>query len=207
MDSAMIWWAIVPVKPLQRGKSRLSSVLSEGERTDLNSRLLAHTIQTLKSVPEIEQVLVVSRDPKTLALGGELGALTVRENGTPHLNTALGRATTLAKKSLAGGVLVVPADLPLLTPEAIEVVLDKGTYPPVVVIAPDRHHLGTNILLICPVGLIKYEFGHDSYQRHCLQARRKGVRLEICDLPTLALDIDLPEDLELAGLGQWETKT
>jgi len=202
----MIWWAIVPVKPLTQGKSRLGSVLSQAERADLNTRLLSHTIQTLKSVAEIEQVLVVSRDPKALALARDLGARTVQENGAPHLNTALGRATALAKNSLAGGVLVVPADLPLLTSEAIQAVLEKAVHPPVIVVAPDRHHLGTNTLLVYPVGLIKYEFGRDSYERHRQQALKAGARLEICDLPTLALDIDLPEDLELAGLGQSITK-
>ena len=39
----MTIWAIVPVKPLRRGKSRLAGALSEDERTHLNQLLLEHT--------------------------------------------------------------------------------------------------------------------------------------------------------------------
>ncbi len=70
----MTLWAIVPVKPLRRGKSRLASVLTQDERTDLNQRLLVHTVDTLRSLPEIEHVLVVSRDPAALALARNHGA-------------------------------------------------------------------------------------------------------------------------------------
>jgi 2-phospho-L-lactate guanylyltransferase len=195
----MTLWAIVPVKPLGRGKSRLASVLSQQERADLNRHLLAHTVDTLRELPEIEQVLVVSRDPAALALARDHGARTVQENGAPHLNIALARATILAKNYITRGILIVPADLPLITPEDVRAMLDRAKYPPVVVVAPDRHHQGTNALLVCPVGLIEYEFGPGSFQRHCALARHAGARLEICELPSLALDVDFPEDLDIIG--------
>ncbi len=65
----MTFWAIVPVKPLQRGKSRLAEVLTQEERLDLNRRLLAHTMDTLTAIPEIEHVLVISRDQAALGAG------------------------------------------------------------------------------------------------------------------------------------------
>jgi 2-phospho-L-lactate guanylyltransferase len=67
----------------------------------------------------------------------------------------------------------------------------------VVVIAPDRHGKGTNALLVAPASLIEYDFGGDSFERHCERARRAGARLEIVNLPSLGLDLDVPEDLEL----------
>lgn len=191
----MTLWAIVPVKPLRRGKSRLSSVLSQEERTDLNRHLLVHTIQTLDAIPEIEHVLVISRDPSALALARDHGARTVQENGAPHLNIALARATVVAKSHATRGVLIVPADLPLITPVDVRAMLELTGKPPVVVVAPDRHRRGTNALLVCPAGLIEYDFGPGSFQRHCERAQEAGARLEICELPSLALDVDLPEDL------------
>ncbi len=193
----MTLWAIVPVKPLRRGKSRLANVLSEEERADLNRKLLVHTIDTLIEIPEIEQVLVVSRDQGALAIAREHGARTVQENGAPQLNIALARATVVAKNYVTRGVLIVPADLPLISAEDVRAMLEKVQSPPVVVVAPDRHHQGTNALLVCPVGLIDYDFGPDSFQRHCDRAQEAGARLEICELPSLALDVDLPEDLDL----------
>lgn len=191
----MTLWAIVPVKPLRRGKSRLAGVLTEEERADLNRRLFLHTLNTLTGIPEIEHVLVVSRDSQALALAREQGARTLQEDGAPQLNLALTRATRLAQQYMTGCVLIVPADLPLLTAADVWAVLERGQEPPVVVIAPDRHYRGTNTLFVCPAGLIDYEFGLDSFQRHCERARRAGARLEILELPSLALDLDLPEDL------------
>ncbi len=193
----MTIWAIVPVKPLRRGKSRLAGILTQAEREDLNRRMLIHTLTTLKIVNEIEQVLVVSRDQAALSLARENGARTVQEHGTPNLNTALTRATILARQYATRGILIIPADLPLVTSDEIHTFLSYGKEPPVVVIAPDRHKQGTNGLFVFPAGLIEYTFGPNSFQLHCERAQRAGMRLEVCDLPTIALDLDLPEDLEI----------
>jgi len=195
----MTFWAIVPVKPLQRGKSRLAGVLTQEERLDLNRRLLAHTMDTLTAIPDIEHVLVISRDQAALALAREYGARTVQEHGAPLLNIALTRATIVARTYATRGVLILPADLPLITPEDIQTLLARAVDPPVVVISPDRRRQGTNALLVCPAGVIEYAFGPGSFQRHCTRARLAGARLEICELPSLALDMDLPEDLELVS--------
>ncbi|HNS37332.1 MAG TPA: hypothetical protein PKM01_06080, partial [Anaerolineaceae bacterium] len=77
----MSLWAIVPVKPLRRGKSRLAGVLSEDERALLNMTMLGNILMTLTSVPQIDSVLVVSRDPAALALARDHGARTVQEEG------------------------------------------------------------------------------------------------------------------------------
>lgn len=194
----MTLWAIVPVKPLRRGKSRLAGSLSEDERVELNRRLLERTLKTLTGLKEVEQVLVVSRDSSALAIARELGARTVQEDdGAPALNTALKRATVVAQVYASRGVLVIPADLPLLSGEDILALIERATDPPVVVIAPDRHEKGTNALLLSPADLIEYDFGGDSFKRHCERARKAGARLEIVNLPSLGLDLDLPEDLEL----------
>ena len=64
----MTLWAIVPVKPLRRGKSRLAGILDEDERTELNRALLQHSLETLSGVPGVNEVLVVSRDPHALTI-------------------------------------------------------------------------------------------------------------------------------------------
>lgn len=193
----MTLWAIVPVKPLRSGKSRLAGALSADERAELNRTLLQHTLKTLSNLKEVEHVLVVSRDPEALTIARMHGARTVREDGQPHLNTALKRATIVAKVHATRGVLVLPADLPLITQEDILTLIERAIDPPVVVIAPDRHERGTNALLIAPAGLIEYDFGENSFQHHCQRVKEAGARLEIVNLPTLGLDLDLPEDLEL----------
>lgn len=193
----MAIWAIVPVKPLRRGKSRLAEVMSVDERADLNEYLLAHTLKEIAAVPEIENVLVVSRDPAALSLARDLGARTVQENGNPGLNVALTRATEIAKSYETRGVLILPADIPGLSRKEISKLLSHTNDPPVVVVSPDRGREGTNALAVCPAGLIEYDFGEGSFEKHCQGANEAGARLVICELPALALDLDEPEDLKL----------
>lgn len=200
----MTLWAIVPVKPLRRSKSRLAGVLSGDERAALSQDMLIRTLEVLAEVPQVERMLVVSRDSRALALAREHGARTVTERGTPQLNTALVRASILARGYGVSSVLVIPADLPLLTSQEVETFIAAAKKPPVVVIAPDRHGTGTNALLMSPPGLIEYDFGPDSFLRHKKRAEGVGARFVVCELPSLELDLDMPEDLEI--LQAWESQ-
>jgi 2-phospho-L-lactate guanylyltransferase len=192
----MTLWAIVPVKPLRRGKSRLSGVLSEDERTALNQSMLVNTIKTLKAVPEIDTILVVSRDPSALSLAREYDARTVLEDGSPELNTALRRASLVAQTYQAHEILVLPADLPLIKPQDVRDFIAHSGNPPEVIIAPDRRKDGTNALYINPANLIDFRYGEGSFKIHVEQAKKANARIEIMELAAFALDLDLPEDLE-----------
>ena len=193
----MIIWAIVPVKPLRRGKSRLGDIMSEKERVMLNRQLLSHVVTTLQQVKSIEHTLVVSRDPEALSLARDLGARTLKENGSPFLNDSLERAAAFAKVYKVKGILVIPSDLPLLEVEDVEDMIRRANGGPVVAIAPDRHKDGTNALMLSPPNVIPFDYGPGSFHRHTQHARSAGVRLEICECESLSLDLDLPEDLAL----------
>jgi 2-phospho-L-lactate/phosphoenolpyruvate guanylyltransferase len=134
-----------------------------------------------------------------LALTREMGGRTVLEDGAPQFNTALKRATTVARLQGAHAVLILPADLPLITAADVMELLAHGRQPPVVVIAPDRRGNGTNGLLVNPAGLIEYGYGPGSNFRHAERAAAKGARVEIFPSETIGLDLDLPEDLALVG--------
>ena len=54
----MTLWAIVPVKPLRLGKISPGRGADPGRARRFNRRLLAHTLDTLTAIPEIEHVLV-----------------------------------------------------------------------------------------------------------------------------------------------------
>ncbi len=193
----MTLWAIVPVKPLSKSKSRLSNVLSRKQRMHISEQMLVNTLHVLGEVSEIDRTMVVSRDSRALSLAREHQARTLAESGSPELNGALERATTVARGYGVSAVLVLPADLPLITVEDVRKIIASSNDPPVIVIAPDRHQRGTNALLTAPPGIIEYDFGPNSYSRHLQLAEQSGARLEICDLPALGLDLDQPEDLEL----------
>lgn len=194
----MTIWAIVPVKPFNRSKSRLSSVLESAEREAFSRQLLDQTLTTLSQVTEIGGILVVSRDAGALALARQHQAQTVQESGNPELNDALTRATQVVVATWnARSVLIAASDIPLMRASDVEGMLALAGTPASVVIATDRRYEGTNALLIRPPGIIPYCFGENSCAKHQETARKAGIEPQIYVSPTMSLDVDVPEDLVL----------
>ncbi len=192
----MVTWAIVPIKPLRRGKSRLAGVFSPQERLELNRYLLRHTLEILNQISEIEHTLVISRDSEALALARHHGARTINEAGNSHLNLALARAAYLAQQARVPALLVVPADLPGLTTEDIAAMIaPAAATEPTLVIAPDHKEDGTNALLLRPPDLLRFQFGAGSFHKHSRQAREAGATVTIVRRPGLRYDLDDEDDL------------
>jgi 2-phospho-L-lactate guanylyltransferase (CobY/MobA/RfbA family) len=79
--------------------------------------------------------------------------------------------------------------------EDIECVVNLGHYHNSVVIVPDRHEHGTNLLMVRPPGLIPYSFGEDSFATHQRLAREAGATVLVHRSERTALDLDTPDDL------------
>lgn len=191
-------WAIVPAKPWNLAKSRLEPVLNRSQRAALAMAMLRHVLDVLTASAALRGVLVVSRDPRALAEAREYGVQTVLESGAPELNAALERAAHVTRSLGATSTLVLPADLPLLTTEDLDTLVSLGcSGERCVVLSPDRHEDGTNALMMCPPGLIRFAYGPGSFQAHLALAREAGADVHVWRSPRLAQDIDTPEDLAL----------
>lgn len=209
----MTTWAIVPVKPLRYGKSRLADILSPEERAALTTSMLNRTLQTLNQVPGLFRSLVISRDPAALKIARDYGAYTYGEGDKQDLNIALTRAAHLAATQEAAGLLIIPADLPLITVEDVEMMLagvgpslaftrpadhNNGGFrlrkPRAMTICPDRSKNGTNALYISPPLGFEFSYGEGSFERHLQQAQRLGMSSRIVHAPGLKFDLDTEED-------------
>jgi 2-phospho-L-lactate guanylyltransferase len=188
-------WAIIPVKPLRLAKSRLSSILTPEERQQFAEAMLRHVLGVLNAVPQITGTLVISRDNHALALAREHGAKTVQESGAPELNVALMRATSIIRSWRSSAVLVLPADLPLISAEDVRNIIGMAEGDRAVVISTDRNKDGTNALFVRPPGLIEYSYGEGSFRRHGTQARDAGAEVSVYESLRMLQDIDLPEDI------------
>jgi 2-phospho-L-lactate guanylyltransferase len=196
-------WAIVPAKPFAEAKSRLGPALNLEERSAVARRLLQRTVEVLLTVDGLDRVLVVSRDPEALTLASGLGAEALAEKGD-GLNSALTFASEHAVRQGAARILVLHSDLPMLTTPDVVNLLEAGKRA-AVVIAHDRHQVGTNALL-SPAGVFAYAFGQSSFSAHVELARAAGFEPGIVARPGLAFDVDYPgdiEDLEVAGPEKW----
>ncbi len=194
--------AVVPVKPFDKGKSRLGQVLNATARAALSRELLERTLRILTRARGVDRVAVISRDDEALRLARRRGAWAMWETGR-GLNQALEQASRVALANGVAGLLVVPADLPNLATSDIEQMIDLGRRPPCLVVAPDRAKRGTNSLLVRPAGLIRFAFGESSFVEHVRRGEQAGAQVAIYRSERVAFDLDLPGDLEeMEGRGR-----
>lgn len=180
--------ALIPVKELSQAKARLAPLLDAAERRELARAMYRDVLAAALACQALDTVAVVSRDEEALSTAQEAGAEGLPEPG--GLNEALGAATTALAARGAQRILVLAADLPLATPEELALVLEQEAD---VVIAAAKDG-GTNALALAP-GAIPFHFGPNSAQRHREAAASAGLRVVRLHSPTLAFDIDTPDDL------------
>ena len=187
--------AIVPVASIEGAKTRLGETLDAEERHDLVSGLLERTLDAVTTATTIADVLVVSPDRDVLATASRTGARTFRQRSS-GLNAGVrdGRADVIAGGAQA--VVVVPLDLPFITAAALDAVVTAlvGGDGPTVLVVPDRHGSGTNILGLRPPGIIDVSFGIGSREAHRTAAGVAGAAFLELDGP-LTVDLDTPDDL------------
>jgi 2-phospho-L-lactate guanylyltransferase len=187
--------AILPVKSFKDAKQRLGAGFDPGTRRLLAEAMLADVLVALRRARSIDRVLVVSGDHRAQQIAGAYGAMLLDEDDRGH-NYAAARGVRRALDESIERVLLVPGDCPALSPAEVDDLLARQAEPPYVLIVPDRHGTGTNALLLRPPDALDPSFGPGSRDRHVDDARAAGINHEVVPLPSFALDVDTPEDLE-----------
>ena len=116
------------------------------------------------------------------------------EENRGHTAASSFGARVLAQEKMAG-MLQLPADIPLLTPEDIHALLQIHGSAPAVTLAPSRDQRGSNAVVCSPPDVLRLRFGDDSYFPHLQRARELGIEPGVVHRPGLALDVDTPDDL------------
>lgn len=187
--------AILPVKSFKDAKQRLGPGLDVGPRRLLAEAMFADVLVALRRASAVERVVVVSTDHRAQQIAGAYGASLLEEDDRGH-NYAAARGIRQALTQGIERVLLVPGDCPVLDPAEVDELIARPVSPPSALIVPDRHGTGTNALLLRPPDSMAPSFGPGSCERHVHDARLAGISYELIEVPTLALDIDTPEDLE-----------
>jgi 2-phospho-L-lactate guanylyltransferase len=183
--SAGSWSAIIPLKPPGQRKTRLAGRLSPAQRDRLAEDMFHHVAAILRAVPSIAEIALLSESP----LPG-WAARWIHDHGR-GLNVELSEA---AKTYRTQNLLVIHADLPRLeVADIFDLTTARDTRS---AIAPDRHGTGTNALAIRKEDSMSFAFGDHSFPRHLALAQRP---LRVVKRIGLALDVDTPDDLDIAG--------
>jgi 2-phospho-L-lactate guanylyltransferase len=160
-------------------------------------------------MPAIQRTLVVSRDPGVLKVARQHNAMTYEESEKQDLNMALMRAAHISAAQQASCALILPADLPFLTAEDIDLVLETAQPEHCnggngylarrrgMAICSDSVGDGTNALLVCPPTGFNFQYGPGSLQRHLDEAERLGMPQCMVDTPGIRFDLDTEQDYEV----------
>lgn len=183
----MSWTAIVPLGIGRERKSRLAGRLSTDERTRLADSMAAHVLSCVKTTPEVERVMVLS--PHALVQAD----VEWRRDFGRGLNAEL----TALRETVAGFLLVIHGDLPLLGIEDVSALL-AAAQGAGVALAADRHGRGTNAVALRPEADFVFAFGEDSLARH---ASTPGAVTLVRS--GLGWDVDLPADLDAVLATGW----
>jgi len=188
----MSTFAVVPVKSLLKSKTRLSNIFTLQERTLFTLAMLQDVLNGLKS-SNVNETVVVSSDLTVERFVKNFGMTFLKET-QEGLNQALNQAIKWCVRNTAEWLLVLPADVPLITSKDINLIV-KLALNNSVVISPSRNG-GTNALLQTPPGVISPCFGSNSFKKHICKALAKHVRTKIYVSSNVMLDIDSEKDLE-----------
>ncbi|MBZ3935594.1 2-phospho-L-lactate guanylyltransferase [Methanimicrococcus blatticola] len=188
---------VIPFKP-DNPKSRLAPALTEEERKIFVGLSLENVLSVLKE-SGIKQVDILSKsaldaeDEKRLKTISETGFEITIMIDESDLNTAVNAYL----RSSENPVLIVMADLALLTKENIEAMTaparntKKTDY---IRIAPGKDG-GTNMMFIGAPDVFEVNYYGESFKKHKEEAERKNLICEIHESFYAAADMDEPEDL------------
>ncbi|HVK25416.1 MAG TPA: 2-phospho-L-lactate guanylyltransferase [Actinokineospora sp.] len=192
---------VVPVKHLDRAKSRLRGAVpgGPGAHRELVLALLVDTLTAATAAPGVRRVLVVCEDDRVVDAVRATGAECVDERGLPGLNAALRFGAARLRADDADVTLgALQADLPALRSADLAAAVAEADGRRAVV--PDHDGTGTTLLIAAPGAPLHPRFGPGSALAHGRDAVRVG---ESC--ATLRCDVDTAGDLAMArtlGIGE-----
>jgi len=186
--------AAVPVKDLVNAKQRLVPILAPEERRQLAQAMLGDVLRALAGALG-DSAFVVTKDAEVMDLARRHGATCLVESANRGHTEAVAFAQQQARALGAERFLTIPGDVPCVTPDEVNAVLDALDPEPGVVLVPSVSGFGTNAVLLAPPDVMPLKFGEPSFDGHLETARQRRLSPVVLNLPGLGLDIDAPEDL------------
>lgn len=175
---------LIPVKAFDQAKRRLSAALSPDGRAALARSMATRVVESAAGLP----VAVVCDDRDVASWARDLGALVIWEPGR-GLNGAVQEGVSRLAEAGVSLVVVAAGDLPLATDLRWTTTFDGIT------IVPDRRRDGTNVIAVPAASGFAFSYGPGSFARHLEEAGRLALPVRVVHSPTLAWDVDMPDDL------------
>lgn len=182
-------WAVVVARHGPAAKSRLAEVLDPRERSALALAMLTDVVRATSQAGLAGTIAVLDRP-------APIPGIRLVPDPDRGLDRAVEAGVSAAADAGATIVLVLPGDIPLVSPHDLRELLGLARIASrTVVVATDRHGTGTNALALRPPGVVAPAFGPGSAERHLTAAAAAGAVARRVELAGISLDIDTPMDL------------
>ncbi len=186
---------LLPVKDPVRAKQRLAGFLSPAERKDLAWAMLTDVGTAVSGCRLADRIVVVARDPEVVRYAAGNHWEVLRETEQISENHSVDWASALLDKQGVKTVLRLPVDIPLVQAQDLDALLGQASTGPLAVLVPSQDGLGTNALLRSPPVIFPSRFGSNSLQLHLREGRGVGLKVQVKEMPRVALDLDQASDL------------
>jgi FO synthase len=187
-------WIVLPLKASGPVKSRLANVLSPEQRQALMRAMVRDVLGAATACPEVDGILLVSRDVGMSKLADEYGAEVLSLEQDEDLNSAVTAATDYLYNQGAARALILHGDIPLIRPSSLSQLICHGAAHDLALVAC-RHGHGTKALVTRLPSRIPFLFGEDSFSRHRLAAEQCDLDVKVLNDSDVALDVNSAEDL------------
>jgi len=178
---------VIPIRSFALGKARLAAQLDGAERAALGQRLAEHVVRAASAFDTV----IVSSDTDVRTWAVRLDVAAIDDPGSLDSAADDGRAWLRIRGCRR--VVIAHADLPLAR-TFVDVTHDASQ--PVVVIVPCHRDDGTPVLSLPADSDFAFAYGAGSFRRHAAEARRVGLAVRVVRDPSLAFDVDVPDDLD-----------
>src|ERR1700739_4406439 len=164
-------FALLLVQRPRNAKERLSGFLSSEQREKLARTLYKQTVAALCQAKGIDRVVVVTNDSDVSEHARSSGSLVFEEKEQVSHSVSADAACLRAIELGATTVLLVPIDVPLVTPADFSRLAAAAR--PGLIVVPSADGTGTNAMVRTPPDVIESRFGPGSCRAHLEQARLK----------------------------------
>lgn len=181
---------LIPVNRLDRAKGRLAELLTPDERRTL-------ALITFEAVLHAagKAAIVLTPDDDVASRASGRARVLSEDSNRNGLNDQLEAAmqTLRADRTADAALLILHADLPLASEEALDVLAAESTTDTAVIV--ESRDGGTNAMLLRPPGRFPLSYGRGSFALHKKAAESAGMTVQANRNRELRLDLDTPDDI------------
>ena len=181
---------VVPVKDLDRAKSRMSPLLSADERRALAIILLEGVLEAVTALTHDIRKVVVTNYAPAMKLAEAFGMEVLKESRQKSESASVDHAGRVLEGEGVRAMLRVPLDLPLIEAAELAELIELADNGLPALLVPSLDGTGTNAIYRAPPTLIPSRFGPGSLALHENALRKAGLRYRVEEMASLALDLD-----------------